>query len=269
MAINPITSSTATYETTQTASSELQDSFLTMLMAQLQYQDPLNPMENTEFTSQLAQINTVEQLQGVNQNIGYLQLYLASINNSQAIGFIGKEVIATGDSIYWDGETPASINYHLHSTAANVVVNVYDANNHLVDIIRAGNQEKGMHEVPWYGTYLNGETAPESTYKFKVIATDGEGNSVKTTTMLSGPVEGIYFEEGITYVLVNGQRIPIGDIVEIKTPQQIDTAAEDEEDSAAEDDETEDGGTGEVIEDAVDTAIKMGALAVKAAPLLL
>ena len=264
--VDPIVNNPSQYEVTQTESNELQDAFLTMLIAQIQYQDPLNPMENTEFTTQLAQINSVEQLQGVNKNLGYLQLYMASINNSQAIGFIGKEVVATGDSIYWDGETPATLNYHLSNNATNVVINVYDTNNHLVDTIRCGSQERGMQQVTWNGTYLTGSEAPEGTYKFKVMATDSSGNTVTAATMLSGPVEGISFEDGVTYVLVNGQRIPIGDIVEIKTERQA--AAGDETTGTVDEDEEADEGESS-FDDMAETAIALGKLALKVAPFLL
>lgn len=255
--IEPVNNTINTYEPTQLKSNELQDSFLTMLIAQIQHQNPLDPIDNTEFTSQLAQINTVEQLQGVNKNLGYLQLYMASINNSQALGFIGKEVLATGNSIYWDGETPASINYDLNADSTNVVVNVYDMNNHLVDTIHCGGQVKGTHNVTWHGTYMDGEAASEGTYKFQVMATDIEGNSVKVTTMLSGTVDGIAFDDGVSYVTVGGQRIPIGDIIEIRdidsTP--VTEEAEDEDES--------------FIEDIIETAQVLGKAAIKVIPLLL
>ena len=96
--VEPVTNTFSTPSSAELNTSEgLKDSFLTMLMAQLQYQDTLDPMENTEFTAQLAQINTVEQLQQVNRNLGYQQLYMASINNSQALDFIGKEIVAPVD----------------------------------------------------------------------------------------------------------------------------------------------------------------------------
>ena len=124
--VSPVINRIETFEATQSESSnELQDQFLTMLMAQIQHQDPLNPMETTEFTSQLAQLTSVEQLQDVNKNLSYLQLYMASINNSQSLAFVGKDVTASGNSIYWNGNTPSRINYSLAAEAASVVVNVY------------------------------------------------------------------------------------------------------------------------------------------------
>jgi flagellar basal-body rod modification protein FlgD len=250
---------TGASETEKTGTNELQDSFLKMLIAQIQHQDPLDPMENTEFTAQLAQINTVEQLQGVNKNLGYLQLYMASVNNSQALGFIGKEVHATGNSVYWDGDAASSINYSLNSNASNVVINIYDTNNHLVDTIRCGSQDKGTHAVTWQGTNLSGSTVEAGTYKFNVSATDQSGQSVDATTMLSGKVDGVAFEGGVCYVTIGGQKIPIGDIIEIK--QALTQPAEGQE--------NDEGEEGQMADTILETAAKIGKLGLMAAPLLL
>jgi flagellar basal-body rod modification protein FlgD len=224
-----------------------------MLIAQIQNQDPLDPIKNSEFVTQLAQINTVEQLQSVNKNLGYLQLYMASINNSQAIEFIGKEILASGDTVYWNGNTPSSINYSLNSNATSVVVNIYDTDGQLVTSIHQGEQDQGVQEVLWSGRYSDGDTAPEGTYRFEVLATDIEGNPVNSIKMLSGLVDGISFEEGICYVTVGGNKIPIGDIIEIRARQ--DTQEEQDEET----------GTMEKIIDTVET---LGKTAAKVAPLL-
>lgn len=216
--IAALSSSIASTETTATVdpAQAIQDSFLTMLMAQLQNQDPLNPMENTEFTAQLAQINTVEQLQGVNKNIGYLQLYMASMNNSQAIGFIGKEVLASGDSVYFDGYNQQEINYRLQGNASQVAVTIYDASGRLLRTLHTGAQASGPQQITWDGRDSNGNLMAEGTYTFQIMATDVSGTTVGSTRMLTGVVDGVTFQDGITYVTVNGQKIPIGDIVEIR-----------------------------------------------------
>src|SRR4030042_1574536 len=73
------------------------DQFLKLLVTQLQHQDPLNPMEAREFATQLAQFSQLEQAFQTNQHLKNLSLYEASSNNAQAIGLIGKEVVARGD----------------------------------------------------------------------------------------------------------------------------------------------------------------------------
>jgi flagellar basal-body rod modification protein FlgD len=201
--------------------SEIANTFYKLLTTQIQYQDPLNPMENTEFTSQLAQLSSVEQLQGVNKNLTYLQLYMASINNSQALSFIGKEVNASGNTVYWDGTNSPTMNYSLSGDAARVVVNIYDQNNNLVRTYHQGEQKKGEQSFTWEnGLDNDGDKVGEGIYKFSVLATNADGNAVNSTTMLSGRVEGLTFEEGVTYVIVNGQKVAIGDIISIKGIQE-------------------------------------------------
>ncbi len=195
---------------------EIQDSFLNMLLAQIEYQDPLDPMENTEFTAQLAQINTVQQLQSVNENLTYLQLYMASLNNAQSLNFIGKDIMATGNSLYWDGSSAPDINYSLGDNAASVAVNIYDQNNQLVRTMHCGAQNAGQQSLTWNGFDKNGNEASEGIYKYEVMAVDLNGDTVDVTQMFTGTVEGLTFQDGISYVIVQGQRIPIGDIIEIK-----------------------------------------------------
>lgn len=223
--IDPVVNTFSMRDTTQSQASsdkasEIANTFYKLLTTQIQYQDPLNPMENTEFTSQLAQLTSVEQLQGVNKNLTYLQLYMASINNSQALGFIGKEIKATGNSIYWDGSNSPNVNYTLNGEASRVIINIFDQNNMLVRTIHAGEQSKGEQSLVWDGRDKNGNAVGKGLYKFEVLATNTDGKAVSSTTMLSGKVEGLSFENGVTYVLVNGQKIAIGDIISISSPAE-------------------------------------------------
>lgn len=186
-----------------------------MLMAQIQYQDPLDPMENTEFTAQLAQINTVSQLQGVNENLTYLQLYMASINNSQSVNFIGKEVIAAGNSVHLDENAGGNIRYSLGADAAKVSISIYDANGKLINTLYKGSQTSGPQTVYWDGTDSNGNALAEGNYTFKVYPVDLNDDAVDVTTMLTGVVDGITFENGVTYLTVDDQNVAIGDVIEI------------------------------------------------------
>jgi flagellar basal-body rod modification protein FlgD len=253
--VEPVTNTFSTPSSAELNTSEgLKDSFLTMLMAQLQYQDPLDPMENSEFTAQLAQINTVEQLQQVNRNLGYQQLYMASINNSQALDFIGKEIVAKGSTVHWNGETPSNLHYSLEGNAAGVVVNIYDENGRFVSSLHQGEQKAGKNTTTWNGRDGEGEIVPEGTYTYEVLASDVEGNPVNATRMLSGVVDGITFKDGISYVSLGGQNIAIGDIIEIKSIRESDSEQDDES------------GTLDRFMDTIET---LGKTAAKVAPLFL
>jgi len=257
--INTLSTSTVSQSDTSSKSSELSNTFYKLLTTQIQYQDPLNPMENTEFTSQLAQLTSVEQLEGVNKNLTYLQLYMASINNSQAISFIGKEVNASGNTLAADGVNSTKATYVLGANADRVIINIYDENNNLVRTLHEGERNIGENEAVWDGRDNNGDTVAAGIYSFEVLATDSNGSAINATTMLSGLVEGITFEDGVTYVTVNGQKVAIGDIITIKS----DSSASETADADATD------GQQGMLQGLNDTIKSLGKSAAFAAPFVL
>jgi len=111
------------------------EDFLKLLVEQLKNQDPLNPMESTEFTAQLAQFSSLEQLTNMNESLEYSQLYQSSINNAQAVGFIGKTVKATGDSINVKDGISNQIQFDLARDAETVNIHIYDSSDNLVNIL--------------------------------------------------------------------------------------------------------------------------------------
>ena len=107
------------------------DDFLKMLVAQLQNQDPLNPLDGTDFTAQLAQFSSLEQLDNMNSQLNVIGLYQSSLNNSQSVGLIGQQITANGNSVMVEG--PATIlSYDLSGNTDTVSVKIYDQEGSLV-----------------------------------------------------------------------------------------------------------------------------------------
>ena len=100
------------------------DVFLNLLITQLQNQDPLNPTDSVEFTAQLAQFSSLEQLANVNDNLLELKNFQASINNSQAVSLIGKAITAHGNSIQLTDEVPVACDFNLEDDAIMVVASI-------------------------------------------------------------------------------------------------------------------------------------------------
>lgn len=217
MSIDPINSQpnngSGLYNTESTTLGK--DDFLTLLITQLQNQDPLNPTDSVEYTAQLAQFSSLEQLSNVNQNLEYLQLYQASINNAQAVSFIGKEILARGDTIQVDGGIADACEFELKDDASGVVVNLYDQAGNLVKAIEEGAMEAGRQSVAWDGTDQDGNRVADGNYTFEVMAMDGDDQPVEATTYTTGTVTGVTFKDGTTYFIVENQKIPIGDIIEV------------------------------------------------------
>jgi flagellar basal-body rod modification protein FlgD len=197
------------------ATSMGKDDFLTLLITQLQNQDPLNPTDSTEFTAQLAQFSSLEQLSNVNQNLEYLQLYQASLNNAQAVAFIGKEVIAQGNGLQLKDGAAEACAFELAAAANGVVVNIYDGAGNFVKAIEEGAMSAGRQSVVWDGKNQNGNPVADGNYTFEVMAVDADDKSVQTTTFTSGVVSGVTFNKGTTYFILDNQQIPIGDVIEV------------------------------------------------------
>jgi len=221
MSIDPLnalpSSSNGLYETESTTLGK--DDFLTLLITQLQNQDPLNPTDSVEYTAQLAQFSSLEQLSNVNQNLEYLQLYQASINNAQAVSFIGKQVLAQGNAIQLNDGVADNCEFELAADASGVVVNIYDQAGNFVKALEEGAMQAGRQRVAWDGTDQNGNTVADGNYTFEVMALDGNNQTVAVTPFMTGTVDGVTFREGTTYFIVADQKIPIGDIVEVVATQ--------------------------------------------------
>ena len=191
------------------------DDFLKLFVAQLENQDPLSPMESTEFTTQLAQFSSLEQLTNMNQNLDYLLLYQSSMNNAQAVGFIGNTVKATGDSISVKDGTPSQIQFDLAVDAAEVNVYIYDSSDNLVKTINYGSLSDGEQSIEWDGTNENGETVSDGTYTIEVSAADVDGEPIEASTYMTAVVTGATFKEGNAYLLAGDIEISMSDVKEV------------------------------------------------------
>ncbi len=197
------------------------DAFLNLLVTQLQNQDPLNPTDSTEFTAQLAQFSSLEQLSNVNDNLKQLQNFQASINNSQAVSLIGKEITANGNSVTLaDGQT-AACEFKLEGDASVAVVSIYDHTGGFVKSFESQNLTAGQHTLDWDGSDQNGNLAPSGNYTFEVLAADASGNNIKTTTFFNGQVNKVVFENNITYLMAGDQRVALGDIIQVGEVENI------------------------------------------------
>jgi flagellar basal-body rod modification protein FlgD len=195
------------------------DDFLKLLITQLRYQDPLEPMKGTEFATQLAQFSSVEQLANINTNLTQTlitnQIMTQSIGNSLAATMIGKDVKASGNEFRFTGTGDVQLGYALPAAAASVSVGVYDNRGTLVRTITNGGTDKGDSTVVWDGTNDQGQTVASGNYTFKVDAQDALKATLAATPFLYGTISAVRFTAGGTVFVVDGVEIPLSQILEI------------------------------------------------------
>jgi flagellar basal-body rod modification protein FlgD len=156
----------------------------------LENQDPLNPMDNTTFVSELAQFSSLEQLTTLNTSMTSL---LEATQGEELIGatnFIGKTVTATGNTLVKSGDSVSSAAYTLSSDMADVKVYVLDSNYSVVKTDDLGAQSSGKQTYQWDGTDSDGSTTSDGTYYITVYATSSTGTTSSVTTSVSGTVTG-------------------------------------------------------------------------------
>ncbi len=194
------------------------DAFLTLLVTQLQNQDPMNPSDSTEFTAQLAQFSELEGIENVNSNLEDLKSLQINQSYTQATSFIGKNVMAAGDSVHIREGVPEDVNFYLASDAAIAYVAVYNQHGSLIDTIQADNLTAGHKAVAWDGYDQSGYHLPDGGYTFEVQAVDAAGDSVSTTSLVTDTVTAVNFTGANPVLVTSDRQIPMADVFEVQEP---------------------------------------------------
>jgi len=194
--------------------SEGKDQFLTLLVAQIKNQDPLKPMETTEFTSQLAQFSSLEQQFDMNKSLMEIKESLAVRENGNILDFIGKTV-KTGDNSIFINDGDASAGVFNLQDRADVVISVYDEAGLEVGRIYEGWKDAGEHDFVWDGRADNGDKLSDGFYTYQADARDEKGYSVPCDTYFAGKVTGVTYETGDPYLMIGNKLVVPEDVVEI------------------------------------------------------
>ncbi len=183
-----------------------QDAFLQLLVTQLQYQDPLNPMDDKEFVAELAQFSSLEQLTEINTGIENLATQGTQQQLIGAVNFIGKTVEATGTAVSLDDGKATAVTFTLPEDAETCLVNVLDTSGQVVRTVDLGATAAGSVEFTWDGMDYDGNVMDDGKYQVAVTATNAKGETMKTTSSMTGTVVGISQENGSYYLNIGNDR---------------------------------------------------------------
>ncbi len=198
------------------------DDFLNLLVTKMQYQDPLEPMNDEDFIAQLAQFSSLEQMSNISDGIetsnqwSYLQMQ--SLNNVMASGFIGKEVKAEYSGIYVDNGNEPVISYTTAQYASEIEFVIRDANDNIVATITEQDAGLGTGSITWDGNNAQGNRVEDGYYTVQATALNSSNTEFTPSLSLVGVVTNVVYRDGAAYLTVNGAELPLGEITSVGEP---------------------------------------------------
>jgi flagellar basal-body rod modification protein FlgD len=186
--------------------------FLTLLVDELQNQDPLDPTNTSDFVNQMSQYANFDQEQTLNTNLGNLLTSFNSLLTMNSINYIGHTVEVKADTTTLQGGQ-ATFGYSLNSAAANVTLSIKDASGNIV-WSGTGPSAAGMNSFTWDGKTNDGtQLADGGQYTLNVTATDASGNSIYGYTTITGKVDDVDNSSGTTMLDIGGVPVSVNNVV--------------------------------------------------------
>jgi len=212
MITNPVYPTTGTGSSSSTGATSgsstdpaaAQDRFLKLLVAQLNNQDPMNPMDNAQMTSQMAQINTVVGINALNDTMETMSSQFTAMQVLQGTSMIGRTVLAEGNTLGTPVEKISTAAFDLSGTAANVKVNITTASGTVVDTVDLGALDAGRHYFAWDSSKYTGDV---SSLRFQVAAANGAAKVASTSLSPNMVVATSTTDGALTLELENGESL--------------------------------------------------------------
>jgi flagellar basal-body rod modification protein FlgD len=192
------------------------DAFMKLLVAQISHQNPLKPMDDTQFVAQLAQFSALEQTMGINKRLDDLATQQRGVANTQLSALVGKNITVRGTMTTLDSSgIGAPISFTLDDNCTSVEVKIADASGKAVRTLNVGAKTAGLTKLTWDGKGDNGLAQPPGPYTISVTAKNGD-SAVLVNQETTGNLIGIDFTKGYPNLqLDNGVSAPASDLLRI------------------------------------------------------
>jgi flagellar basal-body rod modification protein FlgD len=197
-----------------TSPQELEDNFMRMLVEQMKNQDPLNPADSNQFTSQLAQLNTVKGIETLNAQFTSFASQVGAADFLNSAGLVGQNALVPGSTLVFNGTTVAG-GASLAANAYNVRVTIQDAAGKTVDELDLGAAGAGNVKFSWDGTGSDGSKLPAANYQFKIDAITANGAAIAATSLTTSAVTSVQrSSSGTKLALADGRTVSSADVLE-------------------------------------------------------
>jgi flagellar basal-body rod modification protein FlgD len=216
--------------------------FLTLLTTQLKNQDPLSPMDATQFTQQLVQFSAVEQQINGNKKLDQLIGLQSTANAYGAVGFVGTTIAAdSSDVALQNGK--AKFDYTIDKTGGSATLKVLNSSGNIV-MLKQVDAQVGTHPVEWDGTDYFGNKLPDGKYTVSVSVTDqATGKATDAAITSYGKVDQAVIADGKVFLKMGDVTVPLEDVIRISKPTEATNTGDDTDNSDETDDTDETTGT--------------------------
>jgi flagellar basal-body rod modification protein FlgD len=182
--------------------------FLELFVTQLRYQDPMNPQDPGEFTAQLAQMTSLEQLVNIKDGLDLLALAQTAGTSAQMVTFIGKDVAFNGGVVEWtETSSPVDIRYNLTTPSSELTVEISDASGQVIETRKLEAQGAGPQTFVFDGKKANGSPLTPGSYSVSITAKSATGEKVEVPLRATGHVESVTFTAGYPQLVLSDGRV--------------------------------------------------------------
>lgn len=188
--------------------------FLNILVTQMKYQNPLNPMDYQQMATMLTQFSSLEALNNINKNLENAIIYQSSMHSLQSVELIGKKIKTAGNKISLEKNNFSEAYYQL-TQPGKVTIRIFDEGGNLVRIIDEGFKSASEHKLIWDGKDNMGKSVPEGVYLFTASAVDLNDKMIPVNHFQVNTITEVMFEDGIIFLNTNTGRFTMKDIISI------------------------------------------------------